>query len=67
MVSQIYPSELQRNNASYTKASCLNFYLFISNDIVSNKIYNKRDCFDLKIIIFRILDGDVTRSHIIWR
>ena len=39
MVSQIYPSELQLNkaNASDTKAAFLDLHLSISNDIVSTK------------------------------
>ena len=45
MVSQIYPSELQLNkaNTSGTKASFLDMYLSISNNIVPTKIYDKRD------------------------
>ena len=52
MVSQIYPSELQLNkaNTSDTKAAFLNLHLSISNDIVSTKIYNKRDDLDLEIV-----------------
>ena len=52
MVSQIYPSELQLNkaNASDTEAAFLDLHLSISNDIVSTKIYDKRDDFDLKDI-----------------
>ena len=40
MVSQIYPTELQLNkaNTSGTDASCLDLYLYISNDINSTKI-----------------------------
>ena len=34
----------------------------MSNDIVSTKIYDKRDDFDFETIIFAILDGDVPRS-----
>ena len=43
MVSQIYPSELQLNNAntSETKGAFLNLHLSISNDIVSTKMYDK--------------------------
>ena len=46
MVSQIYPAELQLNktNTSDTEVSFLN--LSISTDIVSTKIYDKRDDFD---------------------
>ena len=42
MVSQIYPSELQlsKANTSDTKAAFLDLHLFISNDIVSTKIYD---------------------------
>ena len=64
MVSQIYPSELQLNkaNTSDTKAAFLDLHLSISNDIVSTKIYDKRDDFDLKIVNLPFLDGDVPRS-----
>ena len=64
MVSQIYPSELQLNkaNASDTKAAFLDLHLSISNDIVSTKIYDKRDDFDFEIVNFPCLDGDVPRS-----
>ena len=53
MVSQIYPSELQLNgaNTSDTEAVFLNLLLLISNDIVSTKIYEKRDVIDLKLSI----------------
>ena len=36
--------------------------LSISNDIVSTKIYDKRDDFDFEIFNFPFLDGDVSRS-----
>ena len=64
MVSQIHPSELQLNkaNTSDTEAAFLDLHLSISNDIVSIKIYDKRDHFDLEIANFPYLDGDVPRS-----
>ena len=62
MVSQIYPSELQLNNVSDTEAAFLDLHLSISNDIVSPKIYDKRDGFDFEIVNFPFLDGDVPRS-----
>ena len=37
-------------------------HLSISNDIVSTKIYDKRDDFDFDIVNFPSLDGDVPRS-----
>ena len=52
MVSQIYPSELQLKRAitSDTKATFSDLHLSISNDIVSTKIYDKRDDFDFEIV-----------------
>ena len=63
MVSQIYPSDLQLNksNTSDTEAAFLDLHLSISNDIVSTKIYDKRDDFDFEIVNFPSLDGDVPR------
>ena len=45
MVHRIYPAELQLNiaNASDTEAAFLDLNLSIHNDIVSTKIYDKRD------------------------
>ena len=34
----------------------------IPNDIVSSKIYHKRDDFNFEIVNFPFLDGDVPRS-----
>ena len=64
IVSQIYPSELQLNkaNTSDTEAGFLDLHLSISNDIVSTKIYDKRDDFDFEIVNFPFLDGDVPHS-----
>ena len=64
MVSQIYPSELQVNkaNTSDTEAAFLDWHLSISNDIVSTKIYDKRDEFDFEILNFPFLDYNVPRS-----
>ena len=64
MVSQIYPSELQLNkaNSSDTEAAFLDLQFSISNEIISTKIYDKRDCFDFEIVNFPFLDGDVPRS-----
>ena len=64
IVSQIYPSELQLNkaNTSETEAAFLDLHLSIFNDIVSTKIYDKREHFDFEIVNFPFLDGDVPRS-----
>ena len=43
MVNQIYPSEqhLNKTDASGTESHFFDLQLFISNDLVSSKIYNK--------------------------
>ena len=45
MVRRIYPAELQLNKASTSniEALFLDLHSFICNDIVSTKIYDKRD------------------------
>ena len=60
----IYPPELQltKVNTSDTKAAILDLHLSISNDIVSTKIYDKRDDFDFEIVNFLCLDGYVPCS-----
>ena len=58
MVSQIYPSELQLIKLKPQMPKPL----FISNDIVSTKIYDKRHDFDFEIVNFPFLDDDVPRS-----
>ena len=37
--------------------------LSITNGIVSSKIYNKRDEFNVEKVNFPFLNGDVPRSH----
>ena len=63
MVKRIYPAELQLNkaNVSDTEAAFLDLNLSIHNDIVSTKIYDKRDDFNFDIVNFPFLDGDVPR------
>ena len=64
MVSQIYHTELQLNeaNSADTEAPFLDLDLFITNGIVSSKIYYKRHNFYFKIVYFPFLGGDVPRS-----
>ena len=52
MVGQIYRTELQLNkaNSSDMKAPLLDLNLSITNDIVSSKIYDKRDDFNFEIV-----------------
>ena len=63
MVHRIYPAELQRNKAhsSDSEAAFLDLNLSIHNDIVSTKIYDKRDDFNFDIVKFPFLDGDVSQ------
>ena len=64
MDTQIYTNELQLNKAYsiYIEAAFLDLHLFISNDFVSSKIYGKRNDFDLDIVNFPFLEGDVPRT-----
>ena len=64
MVGQIYSTEFQLNkaNSSDPEAPISDLNLSITNDIVSSKIYDKRDDFNFKIINFPFLDGDVPCS-----
>ena len=57
MVSQIYPSELQLNktNTYDTETLFLDLHLSISYDIVSTKIYDKRDDFVFEIVNFSFI------------
>ena len=63
MLNQIYPPELQLNNAdvSDTEAPFLELHLSFANRFVSSKIYDKRDDFDFDIVNFPFLVGDVPR------
>ena len=58
MVSQIYPSEFQLNtaNTSDIEVAFLDLHLSISNDIVSTKIYDKRDDYDFENVNFPFSD-----------
>ena len=63
MVHRIYPAELQLNkaNSSDTRAAFLDLNLSIHNDIISTKIYDKRDDYSFDIVNFPFFDGDVPR------
>ena len=64
MVSQIYPSELQLNKAdtSDKEAAFIDLLSSIFNDIVSTKMYDKRNDFDFEIVNFPFLDVNFPRS-----
>ena len=65
MVGQIYPTELQLNkaNSSDTQAPFLDLNLFITNDIVSSKIYDKRDDINFEIVNFHFLMQMILAPH----
>ena len=65
---KIYPAELQLNkaNTSDTEASFLDLHLFISNDIVYTKIYDKRDDFDFEIVNFPFFRWRCSSLYILW-
>ena len=54
IVNQIYPAELQLNqaNTSDTEATFSDLHLSISNGFVTSKIYDKSDDFDFDIVNF---------------
>ena len=54
------------DNVSDAEASILDLHLSISDGFVKTKIYDKRDDFDVDIVNFPFLDGDVPRSGILW-
>ena len=58
MVSQIYPTKLQLNkaNSSNIETPFLDLDLSITNDIISTKIYDKRDDINFEIVNFPCLD-----------
>ena len=55
-------ANLDLASTSDTEAAFLHLHLSISNDIVSTKIYDKRDDLDFEIVNFPFLDGDVPCS-----
>ena len=64
MVRKIYPAELQLNKANTfdNEAAFLEVHLFISNDIISTKMYDKHIDFDFEIVNFPFLYDVVPRS-----
>ena len=61
MASQIVPEDLQLNKAN-TSDTDASFFYFIFNNIVSTKMYNKRDDFDFEIINFPFLNSCIPCS-----
>ena len=62
MVDEIYPNELQLNKTytSDTEAVFLYWNLSITNNVITTKIYDTLDDFD--IVNFPFLDADVPRA-----
>ena len=52
---------MNKANISDTEAPFLDLHLSVSNGFVSSKIYDKRVDFDVDIVNFPFLDGDVPR------
>ena len=63
-IPSIYPKELTLNkaNVSDKSASFLDLDITIKDDVISTKIYDKRDDFNFSIVNYPHLDGDVPRS-----
>ena len=63
MVSHIYSAEPQvKANLCDIEAPFFELDLSITNDIISSKIYNKRDDFYFEIVNFPFLGGDVPHA-----
>ena len=66
MVNRIYTPETQSNKANTSgiiyRSPIFGFALIYFKRIVSFKIYDKRDDFDIDIVYFPFSDGDVPRS-----
>ena len=64
IVSHLYPAELQLNiaNLSDAEAHILDLNVSITNGIIASKIYNKRDNFNVELVYFPFLDGDVSSA-----
>ena len=58
MVGQIYPTELQLNEANSYDTEAPFLDLSITNGIVSSYINDTRDDFKFEIVNFLFLDGD---------
>ena len=64
MIPQIYPPELELNKANSTDtcASFLDLNLTIKDNLLSTRIYDKRDDFDFNIVNYPNLNGDIPRA-----
>ena len=64
MIGQKYLTEVQLNKAKSfnTEAFVLDLDFSITNDLVSSKIYEKRDAFNFEIVNFPFLDGSPSYS-----
>ena len=63
MASQIYTAELQLDKANTfdTEPPFFDLHISILDGFVSSKIYDKCDDFELGIVNFQFLNGDVPR------
>ena len=64
MVSQVYPDELQfkKANSFDTKSPLLDLDLSLMNVIASSKIYDRREDFNLEIVNFPFIGGNIRHS-----
>ena len=60
-IDEIYPKELKltKSNQNSNHTPFLDLDIFIENNMIKTKIYDKRDDFDFPIVNFPFLDGDV--------
>ena len=65
-VLKIWFTQRNKANTSDTKATFLDLHFSISNDIVSNNIYDKRDDFDFAIVNFSFR-WQSSSHYFLWR
>ena len=60
--------QLNKPNSSDTEAPFLDLHLTVTDGFVSSKNYDNRDDFDLYIVNFLLLDGDILHrtSYGLW-
>ena len=64
-MSEIYPSELELvpDKSNGTSVDFLDLTLTVDSNIISTKLYDKRDAFDFPIVNFPNLSGNIPNSH----
>src|SRR6185437_6433178 len=65
LMTDIYPKELQLNNESKNDKECnyLDMNITINNNILTYKLYDKKDNFSFEIVNYPNLSGNLPKNH----